>query len=309
MKKIIFTMMILFFLSGCSGLNLEGFKDITRLGTITLEKPTDTQTMAFTQVSTKTSTSTITPEPMPTRDSTSTPFPIYDTKTVIFKFGVMGWHTNFDGAYVESIQPSIVLYSDGQMIFLTSSYQQKFLSENEIETFFSNLTSMGFFSLKTNQHQDETDPLFDFGDQYVRIYDGLYQCIYTFWDGEEKKICVKEDYKDFLIPEMKEILTYFDEYEPEGLSSFIPDRIVLRVEPGRNEFFKESFPEKAPQWPENLPSIETDGFEKFISFEGDQCPEIKALFDKNVKLFSENGHEYTVWKLYILPHIRLGEYN
>ena len=143
-------------------------------------------------------TSTITPSSTPTSPPSLTPsaapyptFPPYSTKQVIFSYSYIGNHSVFDVALNGGTPYSkIILYSDGQLIISGNPYQQKQLSSEEINQLFSQLETMGFYSLETNQKHDPTDLLYDFKGQFEETYDGLYVCAMDV--VQDREICVRD---------------------------------------------------------------------------------------------------------------------
>lgn len=94
------------------------------------------------------------------------------------EYGYQGDHSIFDSIIGNASTVFLVLYSDGQLIISNthSPILTKKLSKNEIDQLFGRLKSKGFYSIKTNQKHDPTDPLYNFGNQYQESFDGLYYC-------------------------------------------------------------------------------------------------------------------------------------
>ena len=201
----------------------------------------------------------------------------------------------------------LVLYDDGQMIIPSEAdfggtYMQKFLSPEEVKRFLSKLGSLGFYSLETDQKHDPTDKLYNYGNNYQESFDGRLYCISVNTD-KPRELCVYEPDLQFVIPKMKNILQYLDEYDPGGMTLYYPDRILVWVEAGRDSY-DNNLPATAIPWGETLPSLETTR-EKIMYVDGDSAKEIYMLFDNNTyggKLFTQNGKEYTVYIEVILPH-------
>jgi hypothetical protein len=215
---------------------------------------------------------------------------------------VAGWHGNFD-IFTDTIcWPILILYADGQMIIPGETYQQKFLSEEEIEQFLAQLESKGLYALETNQQHDPTDLLYDFGNQYQRIYDGLYYCIAVRTVEHERNLCAHDPQREYLIPEMKSLLGFLDEYQLEGATVYYPDRILVSVEIGRNPYLQD-LPEQAIPWPEHLPSLETLEYNTIYA-EGEMALEIYALFENtdSFRVFTYGDKEYTLEIEPVLPH-------
>lgn len=241
---------------------------------------------------------TDTPTPYLTRFVETRP---YQEKQIILDYYDVGHHTMFDGI-TDWSHSSLVLYTDGQLIVSKGGYFQKRLSQQEIDWLLSQIEGFGFFEIETAEY-DEENPIYDFGGKYERVYDGIRHCLLTYIEIE-KKICAAEHYFEYLIPQMKELLKFLDEYEPEGLMPYTPDRILLYVEAGRPSYYLEGFlPDTSIPWLDNLPSLDTDDY-KYIYADYEEAIEIYKLFGNKVSIlvFLQDGKEYTVEITVILPH-------
>jgi hypothetical protein len=160
---------------------------------------------------------------------------------------------------------------------------------------------LGFYSLESNQAHDPTDKLYVFGNNYEQAFDAYMYCI-VINANKSRKLCVYEPGIPYLIPRMKNILKYLDGYEPAGLTTYYPDRILLWVQPGRNPD-DDKLPTTAIPWPENLPPIGISK-ENITYIDGNTAKEIYTLFDSTNagKVFTQNGNEFTVYINVILPH-------
>jgi hypothetical protein len=188
------------------------------------------------------------------------------------------------------------------------TYKQKVLSSDEIKWFLSKLERLGFYSLESNQKDDPTDKLYNFGNNYQEFADGLWDCIWVN-ANRSRNLCVYESYIQFLIPKMKNILKYLDEYEPAGMTPYYPDRIFLTIQIA--DPYSDNLPATAIPWDEHFPSLDTSNPRVYISdtrnlimyIDGDMAKEIYLLFEgTNIKVFSQNGKEYIVYIRILLPH-------
>lgn len=239
--------------------------------------------------------------PSPTHTLTATSTPSYPLKQVLLDYTTGGYHTPYELYYADYGMEgwsTLVLYTDGQLIIPGKTFQQKILPQEEINQLFTQLETLGLFSLTQ-------DKLYDFGNQEPpKIYDGT-----TYWvvtAGERKqKICAYEPHESFLAPEMMNVLRFLNDYRPKEMTPYFPDRILLWVRNGRSPYV-ENLPEKAVIWNENLPTLETPD-EKILYAEGDNAKEIFALFDNKVStiVISQNNVEYTVSIDIVLPHEQL----
>jgi hypothetical protein len=277
--------------------------------------PTPTPTLRPTFTPRPTITGTL-PTKLPLTP-TFTPFPPYHYKQVVFDYYVAGQQAYSDEFFAPEsccTITNIVLYDDGQMII---GDMQKFLLPDEIKGFLSKLDTMGFFSLESNQQADPTDKLYDFGDNYEKIYDGTGSCISVNAD-ESRELCVDDEYRQYLIPEMQSILKYLDDYEPVGMTPYYPDRILVevqKIDPDSDSAHQE----RVIPWNKHFPSLEIsdprihvwDNPRPSMYIDGTMTLKIVLFFRdlyKNVKgefLFSQNGKLYDVSIREILPHERV----
>jgi hypothetical protein len=257
-------------------------------------------------VRTATSTPTKTPQPTLAPTSTITPLPFYENKKVLFNYYVIGDHSVYDGffdPYSFRSYSRLVLYDDGQMIIPSDgefggTYKQKFLSPDEVKRFLSKLESLDFYSLESNQNHDPTDKLYDYGNNYQRSFDGREYCISVNAD-KSRKLCVYEPDVQFLIPKMKNILSYLAEYEPVGMTPYYPDRILLWIQSGRDPY-NDKLPKASIAWDEHFPHLE----DSIVYVDGDIAKEIYLLCGgtNQGKVFTQDNKEYTVYIDAVLPH-------
>lgn len=284
-------------LTACGGQK----ETLTAFPSLTPE-PSSTATAIATSTLTSTPTR-VQPTALPSTP-TITPLPAYKTKQVVFDYNVTGDHSVYDMFFEPDFFRSyskLVLYDDGQIIIPGEIYKQKVLSPSEVKQFLSKLEALGFYSLESNQAHDPTDKLYNFGNNYQKVYDAYLYCILVNAD-KSRELCVYEPGISFLIPKMKHILDYLTEYEPAGMTPYYPDRILLWVQLGRNPY-DDKLPTNAITWAEDLPSLETPD-QKIMYVDGDMAKEIYMLFDSaNAgEVFTQNGKEYTLYIDIILPH-------
>ena len=263
--------------------------------------PKPSSTAAATITSTKTPLPTIPPTP------TFTPFPPYHTKKVVFEYYIVGQQSYFDMFYSDSREfPNIILYDDGQMLI---GGEQKVLSPDEIKRFLSKLDVLGFFSIESNQQFDLTDKLYDFGSNYQEVNDGLKDCILVN-AKESKNLCIQEDYMQYLIPEMKSIIKYLNEYKPTGLTPYYSDRILLSTRPADPN--SDDLSATAIPWDSSFPSLnfppprtyEYDTPPSIMYIEGDLAKEIYTFITNShgQGIFIQDGEKYIVDVDVVLPH-------
>lgn len=287
--------------------------------------PSNTSLSRSTATSTTTATSTIVSTPtriQPTESPaipTFTPFPPYQNKGVVFDYYLIGNHADWDIFFDPpsgNIVTRLVLYDDGQMLIAGAgeTYKQKMLTSDEVKSFLSKMETLGFYSLESNQEHDPTDKLYNFEGKYeeVGVIDGLEYCILVN-SNRLRKLCVQESYLQFLIPTMKNILQYLDEYKPGGMTPYYPDRIFLSIRAADPS--SDTLPATATPWNENFPSLEFLHPSKYvydiststIYIDGNSAKEIYVLFENTDSsgVFTQNGKEYIVYIRVLLPHEKI----
>lgn len=218
------------------------------------------------------------------------------------------WDAFFD-PISGNVVTRLVLYDDGQLLLAGAgeTYKQKKLSSADIKSFLSKLEILGFYSLESNQHDDQTDKLYDFGNNYQRTFDGLWDCVSVHAD-KSRTLCVDENYIQYLIPKMKSILHYLDGYKPAGMTPYYPDRILLDIQSDIDPSIDNP---PATPWAEHFPSLGYDpsrfttGISNQVIFiDGDMAKEISLFFkgSNGWKVVSQNGIEYIVSIRVLLPH-------
>ncbi|HMR99055.1 MAG TPA: hypothetical protein PKE62_07340 [Anaerolineales bacterium] len=143
-----------------------------------------------------------------TAEITFTPtlvFSPYTTKQAFLQYGNEGGFGDFNDILGRTSDERLVLYSDGHLIISKEDqFFEKTLTQSEMEQLLFQINKRGLYTLETNQNHDQTDKLYDFGNQYQRVYDG--PIYYLSVSGDQPRtICYYGPYKDFLIPEAKDL--------------------------------------------------------------------------------------------------------
>lgn len=240
------------------------------------------------------------PTPIPTEIPTFTPTP-YPTKQVLLKYELRSSPRPPFHEFIGKAYPMLALYSDGQLIVTGETFQEKILTVDEKAQFLSQLEELGFYKIDSNQKHDPTDNLYNFGNNYNMEEIGSFYCVVT--AEKAKDLCAYEPYRKFLVPEMKNILKFLDEYRPKGMIPYNPDRILIKVEAGRDPDIR-SLPETALPWSVDFPSLAsaTNGT---LYAEGKAAAEIFSLLGGKLtpNLVTQNGEEYTIeYARPVLPH-------
>lgn len=257
--------------------------------TPTVPAPTATASSTQTPIPTK----TLTPVP------TATPiFGAYPLKNVLFKYTLSGEDGAFEefGLFEGTL---LVIYSDGQLIAAREKDKQvksKYLTTKEVCSFVNNLDELGFFSIDAPQNTEETNPLYDFGSKYQKVYDGLFRN-FVLNGMNPRRVSLYEPYKDFLVRPVKRILDYVETYNPGGLKNYQPDRMLLFVESGQAEL--EAALGKAEVWGTDLPPL-ADGH---LFLEGEEAGRVyEFMLKAKSNIFLAGDVEYTVTQRVLYPH-------
>jgi len=187
------------------------------------------------------------------------------------------------------------------LILTGETFQQKILSEDEKNSFLSQLATLGFYRIESNQKQDETDTLYDFGSHYDMEDIGPVSCVVT--TEKARELCVFEPYRKFLVPEMKNILYFLDRYQPDGMTLYVPDRLFLEIGNGRTPNV-DNLPETPIVWPAQFPSLEIN-YPGILYIEGKMAAEVFAFLGNVLTphLVTQNGLQYTIEVVRpVLPH-------
>jgi hypothetical protein len=108
-----------------------------------------------------------------------------------------------------------------------------------------------------------------------------------------------------VIPEMAKILQFLDEYNPTGMTSYFPNRILLWVQAGKDPNNHE-LPTSTVTWDDHLPPLDkiVNQINQIGYIDGDIAKEIYLLFDdvNSGKVFIQNEKEYTAFLTILLPH-------
>lgn len=281
---------------------------------------------SFTSEPTIKATPTLTKTPRPTLPPTLTitPLPLYQNKKVLFAYYVIGDYSVYDTffdydaffgldlyrSYPRSY-PKLILYDDGLLIIPGEKYKQKKLSADEINQFLSKLETLGFYSLESNQKHDPTDRLYNYENNYQLSFDGREYCVAVNND-RPRNLCVYEPHIKYLIPKMKRLLEYLEEYEPSGMTPYYPDRILLWIQSGRDPY-NNNLPKNTITWDEKFPRLRNslvyaDGNlakeNSLIYLDGDWAKEIYMLYENTNQgnVFTQDGKEYTIYIDIVLPH-------
>jgi len=114
----------------------------------------------------------------------------------------------------------------------------------------------------------------------------------------------------YLIPEMKSIFKYLDDFKPTGLTPYYPDRILLSMRLA--DPTSDDLSTTAVLWDDRFPSLDFpppriylyDTSPAIMYIEGDMAKEIYIFITNSDSqgVFIQNGKKYIVGIDIILPH-------
>src|SRR4030095_3195904 len=94
----------------------------------------------------------------------------------------------------------------------------------------------------------------------------------------------------YLIPEMKSIIKYLDEYKPTGLTPYFPDRILLSMRPADPN--SDNLSTTATPWDSRFPSLD---FPPPRTYLYDNTPSIRYIegdIAKEIYTFISNSNSH-----------------
>lgn len=191
------------------------------------------------------------PSPMPT----STPL-----KPILISFGIYGGDggTSYDTLYGRGI-PSLVLYTDGQLLVGHERYDakpwyvEKHLTTTQMCALLQKIQATGFFEVAGDGSLCERDRIYR-NVEIACMGEGEY--IIAVNGRPSKRVTISYFLADSLVPPVKSVYQLLEAYRPGGMTAFHPDRVILRMQqkPGQ-DFWEEQPAPPGPRWPSSLPSL------------------------------------------------------
>lgn len=253
---------------------------------------------------------TRTPSPMPT----STP-----RKPILISFGIYGGDggTSYDFLYGRDM-PSLVLYTDGQLLIGHERYDakpwyvEKHLTTTQMCALLGKIQATGFFEVAGDGSLCERDPIYR---NVEMACTGEGEYIISVNGRPSKRVTISSRLVDSLVRPVKSVYGLLEAYRPGGMTAFHPDRVMLRVQQNPGEDFWEEQPARpGPRWPSSLPSLTAllaahpEGAEILLA--GKEASAVLSLMPlPGASYFTENGETYFVTGRPLLPHESLDKYS
>ena len=264
--------------------------DVHPSPSVAVGKPTLTKSTA-----TRTATPSRTPVPSQTPHPTLTEWiKVYPTKKALVVYGT-SWRNQYTLNFIEwgdfYIEPSLVLYEDGQLIFGLGD-KQKQLSQQETKAILTKLEDLGFFQLQNTYAADTQNPLYSFSDKTVPNPDLNLPSVIVTVNGQE--IRYMKEWESYLVPQMKDIIAYLKSLSYADTIPYKPERLLIAA----HEVEQLPAGEKAVPWLKDIPAPIG-----LFYLEGNDALKLSQLVGKNlVEYFSYDGKSYEVYLRPILPH-------
>src|SRR6266498_866436 len=251
--------------------------------------------------------------PMPSRTpvSSQTPYStptdwikVYPTKKALVVYGT-SWRNEYTINFIEwgdfYLEPYLVLYEDGQLIFGTGGYQKQ-LSQTETEEILTKLEQLGFFQIQDTYVADPQNSLYIFPTEVIPDPNlNLPSVVLTVEGQESKSVRYMKEWENYLIPPMKDIISYLNSISSDGATPYQPDRLLVGFvgEEGKR------IPEDAViiPWPQDVTSPAHSSLFGVLYLEGTEALKLYETASENLYgYFSFDGKNYNVYLRPILPH-------
>jgi hypothetical protein len=114
--------------------------------------------------------------------------------------------------------------------------------------------------------------------------------------------------RGYAVPPVKKLIQFLSNYQPPGMQEYQPDRLLLLILPGREDWVKNQSP---AQWPDaNIHLSDYADDWKGMYLTGDIVPKIYAIFKSPYvdRVLVDQGQEFTVSSRPLLPHESRGPF-
>jgi hypothetical protein len=285
------TLVTLFVLSACT-------QAVTAIPSpVTVENPTSTKS-----IESPTPTPSLTPWPSQTPYPTLTQWiKVYPTKKALVVYGT-SWRNEYTGNFIEYgdfyMEPYLVLYEDGQLIFGIGDKQNQ-LSQQDTKAILTKLEELGFSQLQNTYAADTDNPLYNFPNQAVPDPNLNLPSVVVTVNGKE--IRYMEEWENYLVQPMKDIISYLDSISSVDTTPYEPDRLLIGFvsEEGKR------IPEDTViiPWPPDVTPPSHRSYMGVLYLEGEDALRLyKAAGESLYEYFSFDGKKYNVYLRPILPH-------
>ncbi len=263
-------------------------------------------------------TETLTPTPTATPKPSRPPFPskipiptaterikTYPTKKALVVYGTRSrnqYTANFIWWGDFYLEPYLVLYEDGQLIFGTGKLEKQ-LSQQDTEKILTELEQLGFFQIQDTYALDTENPLYVFPTEVIPDPNLTFASIELTVEGEEesKSVLYMSEWENHLIEPMKEIVSFLDSISSDGATPYQPDRLLITLDSEGEKWVSEGT--LSVPWPQDVisPAYRSDMGALYL--EGADARNLyKATGGNLYGYFSFEGKNYFVYLRPILPH-------
>jgi hypothetical protein len=278
MKITLLTLVGLFILTACAQVDLPFSPSVT------VENPTSTK-------------SVMTHTPIPSRTPYPTPtewIKVYPTKKALVMYGT-SWRNQYTLNFIMwgdfYLEPYLLLYEDGQLIFGLGN-KQKQLSQQDTKVILTKLEELGFFQLWNTYAADAKNPLYKFPNNVVPEPNLNLPAVVVTVNGQEIRYMKK--WENYLIPPMKDIISYLKSVSSVGATPYQPERLLVAA----REIEQIPEGETVIPWPEDVASPIG-----IFYLEGNEAMKLyQAAGDNLVGYFRYEAKNYDVYLRPILPH-------
>lgn len=298
MKIVLFPFVTLFLLSACA----QAVPSLTPSSSE--ENPTATNShIVLTSIPSQTPYASVAPNPTATEWIKT-----YPTKRALVIYGT-SWRNEYTIEFIEwgdfYVQPYLILYEDGQLMFGVGGYEKQ-LSHAETEEILTKLEQLGFFQIQENTAADMLtgmqNPLYIFPTEEKPAPNiNLPRIVLTVNGQESNSISYYQEWENYLIQPMKDIISYLNGISSDGATPYQPDRLLVAFVSEESK----RIPDDAIiiPWPEDVTSPAHWSYLGTLYLEGAEALKLyKAAGENLYEYFSFEGKNYNVYLRPILPH-------
>jgi hypothetical protein len=255
------------------------------------------------------------PSMTPTLTPSATPTSIATKQVLLQLANSIGDGGGLFGRPFELIYPSVVLYTDGEILVPDPNdwFLETKLSTTQMCSLLHQIADTGFFKVQGTGALGPNDPIYSFTATPETIEGAPAQAIQV--NGSPAKIVdIYDPYKRDVIGPIKAVLRLLNNYRPAGLMPYRPTRMLMVLDSGRDMFNQlqphhDDQPTVTPPvqtWPSNLPPLADlwggqPNHQVFIQGELIE-PLLNLKLPKHYGVFTDRGQEYSIIMRPMLPH-------